>query len=204
MVIDKFHWLPIHSFIDGNAWPASPIFSVVPGHSWPGVKNILSWLLSQFMSGNALPFAGNFSMYLIVFATTFQIQTKYQIQIHAFLWFSIQIQVHKIYVYKYIFKPNPVAYERGNSLLHRSVQSFHSFCRHLAKLAAFSRCTMTLTSRLRCVARAGRTTLLRSPRSRPLMAQQQATLLEVSICTPVISPKFPVCNIDVLEEMKMF
>ena len=33
-------------------------------------KNILSSLLSQCMSGNALTFVGNFYMYLIVFANT--------------------------------------------------------------------------------------------------------------------------------------
>ena len=36
---------------------------------------------------------------------TFQIQTKYQIQIHALLWFSIQI--HQVLVYTYVFEPNP-------------------------------------------------------------------------------------------------
>ena len=37
------------------------------------------------MSGNALPFVGNFYMYCILFANTFQIQTKYQMQIYALL-----------------------------------------------------------------------------------------------------------------------
>ena len=70
------------------------------------MKNILSKLLGQFMSGNGLPFVGNFYVYL-------QIQTKYQILIHPLLWFSIQLQMPKMsvfkynYKYTYIFEPNP-------------------------------------------------------------------------------------------------
>ena len=57
------------------------------------------------MSGNGLPFVGNFYVYLIVFVNTFQILKKYQIQIDALLLFSIQIK-HSVFKYKYIFKPN--------------------------------------------------------------------------------------------------
>ena len=35
------------------------------------------------MSGNALPFVGKFYVYLVVFANTFKIQTKFKIQIHV-------------------------------------------------------------------------------------------------------------------------
>ena len=103
MAVDKLHWLPIHSLmVMFHQLHCRSIFSMLPAHSWPGVKNILSWLLSQFMPGNALPLVGNCYMYLIVFANTNQI--------HAFLWFSIQI--HKISVFKYkckyVFEPNPV------------------------------------------------------------------------------------------------
>ena len=37
------------------------------------------------MSGNAFPFVGNCYVYLILFANTVQIQTKYQTQIRAIL-----------------------------------------------------------------------------------------------------------------------
>ena len=62
-------------------------------HSWPGVKYILSWLLNKFMSGSALPFVGNFYMYL-------QILFKYRPNTTLFVIFSsntqnvcIQIQI---------------------------------------------------------------------------------------------------------------
>ena len=101
MAIDKLHWLPSHSLmLMLDQLHCRPIFSVLPAHCWPQVwKNILSWYLSHIMSGNALPFVGNF--YIIVFANTFQIQTKYQ------MWSSIQIHQISLLKYIYVYGPNP-------------------------------------------------------------------------------------------------
>ena len=49
------------------------------------------------MSGNALPFGGNLYVYLIVFANTFQIQTKYKIRLFVISDTDISnfcIQIH--------------------------------------------------------------------------------------------------------------
>ena len=53
------------------------------------------------MSGNALPFVGNFYVYLIVFANTFQIQIKYA------PFCDFKYKYTKFLVYKYVFEPNP-------------------------------------------------------------------------------------------------
>ena len=99
MGTDKLHWFPIHSLmLMFDQVHCRPIFSVVPAHSWPGVKNILSWLLSQFMSGKALHFVGNF--YLIVFANTDHIKympfCDFQYKYITFLYTNA----------KYVFEPN--------------------------------------------------------------------------------------------------
>ena len=108
MAIDKLYWFPIHSLVlMFDQLHCRPVFSVLPAHCWPGVKNFLSWLLGQFMSGNALPFVGNLYVYLIVFANTFQIQTKYHIHICTFSWFSFQIHKILVFKHKYAFEPNP-------------------------------------------------------------------------------------------------
>ena len=48
------------------------------------------------MSGNAWPFIGNFYTYFIVFANTFQIQTKYSIKYKYMPFCDFQIQIQKI------------------------------------------------------------------------------------------------------------
>ena len=106
MALDKLHWLPIHSLMLMFDQLLSGACSLLTR-----CENIPSWHLSQFMSG--ISFVGNLYVYLIVFENTDQIQTKYQIQIHALLWFSIQLQIQKKFVfkynckYRYVFESNP-------------------------------------------------------------------------------------------------
>ena len=62
MAIDKLHWLPIHS--------------VMLMFDQLSLCCLLTLDQPVYMSGNALPFVGNFYMYLIVFANTIQIETN--------------------------------------------------------------------------------------------------------------------------------
>ena len=62
------------------------------------------------MSGSALSLIGQMEMLMYIWLYL-QIQTKYQIQINALLWCSIQIQIHQIFVYKYVSEPNPAIHQ---------------------------------------------------------------------------------------------
>ena len=94
MVIDKLHWLPIHSvMLMFDQLDCRPIFSVLPAHSWPyhwrkkhchEPVYVGQWFTFCWWNGNCY-------VYLQIL---FQIQAKYQIQTCALLWFSIQIQKH--------------------------------------------------------------------------------------------------------------
>ena len=87
-----FHWLLIHwLMLMFDKLYCRQIFSVLPAHCWPCGKCLGSWAsLCQTMLYHLLVI---FVVYLIVFSNTDQIQ------IHALLWFSIKIQIHKISVY---------------------------------------------------------------------------------------------------------
>ena len=82
MAMDKVHWLPVHSLmLMSDQLHCMHIFCLPTVDHTIGVKNILS----QLMSENDLPFVGNYLLFFIAFANTFQIQTKYQTQIHVLL-----------------------------------------------------------------------------------------------------------------------
>ena len=114
MAIDKLHLLPIHSlmllfdhFTVGQfsqcCLPTlDQVWKTFCLDSWASLCQAILYLLLVI-----------FYMYLIIFANTFQIQTKYQIQIYAFLWFSLQIKKNSVFKYKckYVFEPNPVSHD---------------------------------------------------------------------------------------------
>ena len=63
------------------------------------------WLLSQFMSGNALPFVGKFYVYFILFSKTFQIQKK-NTNTYPFVIFNTNTK-KSVFKYNYKLYLNP-------------------------------------------------------------------------------------------------
>ena len=98
--------IQIRAFYDFTThWKKSGSFCASPLLSLPQVWKTFcldSWD-SRTVWGNALPSVGKNVCVFGCIYKYFQVQTIHQIQIHAFLWFPIQI--HNISVFKYVFCP---------------------------------------------------------------------------------------------------
>ena len=108
MAIAKCHWLPIHSLMLMFALKCHrPIFSVLPSLCWPYNRCEKHSVFTPEPVYVRQCFTFYWKMLCVFYCICKYILNTDQISNTCLLWFSIQIKIHKISVYKYIFEPNP-------------------------------------------------------------------------------------------------